>query len=242
MEINCDLGENLTFLENGTDRKFMNFVNAINIACTYHAGSNYIIEKTIENALEAGVSIGFHPSFKDIENFGRKEILLNLEQIKDLIFEQYQIIHLIASRLGAKIRHIKPHGALYNMSASTELYAKAIAQATIEIRHDLILLGLSGSYSVSEAQKLGLTTQSEVFADRAYDHNGKLISRSVAVAVLRDKNQIEKQARAFFENKEIETISREYISLKADTICVHSDTPAGLEIAKLLQKIKNEKI
>jgi 5-oxoprolinase (ATP-hydrolysing) subunit A len=241
MEINCDLGENLTFLENGLDEAFMHYVDAINIACGYHAGSKYIIEKTLETALENNVHIGFHPSFDDFENFGRKEIVLSFEQIKSLIQDQYQIIMPIADKLGAIIRHIKPHGALYNMASRNEMYAQAIAEATFEINPTMILLGLSGSYSICEAEKIGLSAHNEVFADRAYTAMGHLVPRNIEGAVHQNMNKIKSQALALFQNKEIETIDNQFIKLEADTICVHSDTPDGLEIAKLLEQLRNEK-
>ncbi len=242
MEINCDLGEQILFLENGVDEAFMARVDAINIACTYHAGSAYIIEKTMENALKAKVHIGFHPGFNDKENFGRKEIQLSFEEIKNLIFDQYNIIYPIANRLGATIRHLKPHGALYNMAAANVAYARAIAQATLEIDTKLILLGLSGSFSISEAKNIGLSVQNEVFADRAYTLDGQLVARNIKGAVYENMFQVEEQVRSFFEKTKVKTIDNTYISLEADTICVHSDTQAGLEIAQLLQKIKHEKI
>jgi 5-oxoprolinase (ATP-hydrolysing) subunit A len=242
VEINCDLGENIVFVENGLDASFMKYVDAINIACTYHAGSSYIIEKTIENAIANNIKIGFHPSFKDVENFGRREINLSFLEIKDLIYAQYQIIKPIADRLGAYIRHVKPHGALYNMSAREEMYARAIAEASFEIDPNLILLGLSNSLSISEAQKLGLNTQNEVFADREYTVKGELVSRNIEGAVHTDLEKIRSQTTAFLENNNLETIENQMITLKVDTICVHSDTPAGLEIAKLIFELRNEKI
>jgi 5-oxoprolinase (ATP-hydrolysing) subunit A len=241
MEINCDLGESLIFLENGLDNAFMQYVDAINVACTFHAGSKFIIEKTIEAALERNIYIGFHPSFDDFENFGRKEIDLSFLQIKNIIYEQYLIIKPIADRLGANIRHLKPHGALYNMAAKNDIYAHAIAEATFEIDPKLIVLGLSGSLSISEAEKLGLSTQNEVFADRAYNSDGQLVSRNSEGAIHQDLEKIKRQALAFKERKEIETSDSQMIKLKAETICVHSDTPDGLEIAKLLHQLLHEK-
>jgi 5-oxoprolinase (ATP-hydrolysing) subunit A len=240
MEINCDLGEHIEFLENGLDASFMQYVDAINIACTYHAGSNYIIEKTIENALENNVRIGFHPSFKDLKNFGRLEMELSFDEIKDLIHEQYQIIYPIAAKFDVNIKHLKPHGALYNMAARDIMYAQAIAEATFEIDPYMILLGLSGSCSISEGRKIGLFVQNEVFADRAYNSSGQLVSRNSEGAVHSNIELIKSQALAFIRNEEIETIDNHMIKLKSETICVHSDTPAGLQIAKLLQQLIHE--
>jgi 5-oxoprolinase (ATP-hydrolysing) subunit A len=240
MEINCDLGENLEFLENGLDEAFMQEVDAINIACTYHAGSEYIILKTLENALKYDVQIGFHPSYNDFENFGRIDYELKTFEIKDLIFEQWQIISNVAFKIGAEIRHIKPHGALYNRAAKDQTYAKAIAEAVFEINPNLILYGLSGSFSILEAQKIGLRIKNEVFADRAYGTTGALISRNVIGAVHSDIHKIEAQARAFYQGKAIESNDGNTLFLKADTICVHSDTLGGLEIVRLIKKIRNE--
>jgi 5-oxoprolinase (ATP-hydrolysing) subunit A len=242
MIINCDLGESLAAYQSGLDADFMGLVDAVNIACTYHAGSEYIILKTVENAIKNKVLIGFHPGFNDTQNFGRKELTLSEAQVKFLIFEQYEIFQKVVKPLNVRINHMKPHGALYNMSAQNQNYARAIASALFEIDPNIELYGLAESYLVSEGLKAGLKVKNEVFADRKYDKDRKLLSRELyPSAVLHDFSEIEAQARALINQEPILSHEGVYINLKAETICVHSDTPSGLEIAKLLKKIVSEK-
>jgi UPF0271 protein len=230
IDINCDLGESLHFLESGHDEALMRFVHSVNIACGFHAGDDYILEKTIENALKYGLNIGAHPGFEDRKNFGRIEIELSENQIMDLISIQIEKLEKTAG----KLHHVKPHGALYNMAAKRTDYARAVAQAVANYDHNLILYGLSGSKSILEAQKIGLKTRSEVFADRGYHSDTSLVSRKTAGAILKDSEQIKLQVQAFANNTPFLSIEGAQITVKAETICIHSDTSNALEIAKLV--------
>lgn len=231
IDINCDLGEAIKFLESGHDESLMAYIDSANIACGFHAGDEYIMSKTVENSLKHGLKIGAHPGFNDKDNFGRINHELTENQIIDLISVQLEALKRLA---GNQLVHIKPHGALYNMAAKREDYAKAIARAVFEFDSSLVLYGLSGSKSISEAEKIGLKTCSEVFADRGYLANGNLAPRTTGGAVLNDKAIIKKQVYAFVSSSAIETLDGSSIHLKAETICIHSDTENAQEIAKLV--------
>src|SRR5688572_10078474 len=163
LDINCDMGEGI-----GNDEAIMPFVNSANIACGFHAGNGSTIRHTIQLALKHGVNIGAHPSFRDKENFGRKEMHLNADKVYALVLEQLIKIDLIAKEEGASLHHVKPHGALYNMAARDGQLSKTIAQAVMDFNENLILYGLSGSLLIREGKLMGLNTANEVFADRTY--------------------------------------------------------------------------
>ncbi len=230
-DINCDLGESIKFLESGHDESLMQYINSVNIACGFHAGDDYIMNKTVENSLKHGLKIGAHPGFNDNVNFGRINLELNENQIIDLRSVQLKSLKRLA---GDQLVHIKPHGALYNMAAQREDYARAIAKGVFEFDSSLILYGLSGSKSISEAEIMGLKAYSEVFADRGYLENGSLSPRTTTGAVLKDKARIQEQIYAFVNSSTVKALDGSSIHLKAETICIHSDTENALEIAKLV--------
>ena len=174
IDLNCDLGEGCA-----NDNEIMPLISSANIACGYHAGDEHTIEQTIKSALKNNVAVGAHPSFFDKENFGRKEFLLSEDEYYKLIIEQLSIIQKIAKKCGTKLHHVKPHGALYNVSAKNKSIANIIAKAVNDFDKNLILYGLSGSYSISEAEKYKLKTASEVFADRTYQSDGSLTPRGL---------------------------------------------------------------
>jgi UPF0271 protein len=232
IDINCDMGESIDFLEMGHDEALMSYVSSINIACGFHAGSEFIMQETIKNSKRHKLKIGAHPGFEDINNFGRIDQELRFEEIKELVKTQIEILSRIAFFEGEILTHVKPHGALYNMSAKREDYAKAISEAVFEINPSLRLYGLSGSESISEAKKIGLNTVEEVFADRAYMSDGSLSSRNLAGSVLNDLKKVKIQALALIKGDKISTIDGHFISLKADSICIHSDSPHAISFAK----------
>ena len=241
IDINCDMGESKDFLDSGHDKLLMQYISSVNIACGFHAGNSEIMTETVKNAIQYGLKIGAHPGFDDKENFGRKEIELTYNEIVDLVTVQICSLLEITKSLGVKLNHIKPHGALYNMSASREDYAIAIADAVLKIDQDLILVGLSGSLSISIAEKKGLKCYNEVFADRAYTNDGKLASRNLHGSVFNDIKDVLNQTESFLFKKPLKTIDGGDLLISADTICIHSDTPSAILFAESIHKIVSEK-
>ncbi|MCP9764531.1 LamB/YcsF family protein [Lacihabitans soyangensis] len=239
IDINCDMGESLDFLFSGHDEALMAFINSVNIACGFHAGSQEIMERTIENAHKYDLNIGAHPGFDDKPNFGRNEMELSFAEVKELVSAQLLIIDKVLKAKGIKMNHVKPHGALYNMSAKNTEYARAIAEAVYEFDNDLILFGLSGSVSISEAQKKGLKTYAECFADRSYQSDGSLANRSLPNALKSDIEDIKKQTHSLVNGSAINTLDGRLIELQCDTICIHSDTPNAIEFAKAIYDVVN---
>jgi UPF0271 protein len=231
IDLNCDMGEGI-----GNDETIMPYVSSANVACGYHAGNENTIWETIELAQKYKVSIGAHPSFLDKENFGRKEIDLSAENIYELVAQQLILFDEIISDADTSMQHVKPHGALYNMSAKNISIANAIANAVKDHNTHLILFGLSGSHSISEAKAVGLKTASEVFADRTYQDNGGLTSRSQPNPLIEDADKAIQQVLQMIKEGKVTTISGKIIPVVAETICLHSDGKHAPEFAKQIHK------
>ena len=229
IDINCDMGEGI-----GNDEMIMPFISSANIACGYHAGNETIIKQTIELAQKNNVAIGAHPSFFDKENFGRTEVNLGADKIYDIIILQLRLIDNIAKHLHAKLHHVKPHGALYNMSGKDPVIANAIANAVKDFDEDLILFGLSGSHSIKEAGLLNLKTASEVFADRTYQDDGTLTPRSQPNALIEEVDRSVQQALQMIKEGTVTSVNGNKISITADTICIHGDGKNAIEFAKAI--------
>lgn len=217
------------------DALLMPLISSANIACGFHAGDKDTMKKTIGLALENGVAIGAHPGFKDPANFGRTELHIALPRLFDLITEQIHILQNIADVFGAKIHHVKPHGALYNMAARDAKMARTIAAAVKAIDPQLILYGLSGSHLISEAAAIQLKTASEVFADRSYQNDGSLTPRSQAGAMIETTGESVKQVLQMVLENSVTTTGHQTIIIKAETICVHGDGKHAVVFAKTIR-------
>ncbi|PWT90835.1 MAG: LamB/YcsF family protein [Acidobacteria bacterium] len=235
IDINCDMGEGI-----GNDEAIMPWISSVNIACGYHAGDENIMRTTIELALKNNVAIGAHPSFFDKENFGRIEMNLSETEIYDLVLLQVRTIDRIVKRKKAKLHHVKPHGALYNMSAKDQHVARAIGQAVKDFDDTLILFGLSGSYSVIEAKKMGLKAAHEAFADRTYQDDGSLTSRSTRYALIEDVDKSVTQALQIAKEKTVTSLDGKKIPIEVETICIHGDGKNAIELARRISQIMRQ--
>jgi UPF0271 protein len=227
IDINCDMGEGI-----GNDEFIMPFISSANIACGYHASNEDIMKRTIELCIRHQVAIGAHPSFFDRENFGRTEIHLSRSAIYDLVVNQVHFLNKIAIYSGASLHHVKPHGALYNMSAKNRELAVTIAEAVKDVDENLILYGLSGSHSIPAAKQTGLKTASEVFADRTYQDDGTLTPRSKANALIEEEEKAVQQALQMVKEGTVTTVSGKKFPIVAETICIHGDGKQAVEFAK----------
>jgi len=220
----------------GNDATIMPLISSANIACGYHAGDAVTMQQTIELCIQHHVAIGAHPSFYDTENFGRTEINLPVQELYELITQQLFIFNEVALSLNQKIHHVKPHGALYNLSAKDQLTANIIARAIKDFDSDLILYGLSGSHSITEAKKVGLKTASEVFADRTYQDDGSLTPRSQPNALLENTEDAIQQVVQMIKEKTVTTLSGKKIPITADTICIHGDGKNAVAFAQTISQ------
>jgi len=226
-DINCDTGEGI-----GNDELIMPFISSANIACGYHAGDIETMRSTIELCIKYNIAVGAHPSFYDRDNFGRTEMHLSPNEIYELITQQLIIFNEVLSLSDKKINHVKPHGALYNMSAKDVFIAATIAKAVKEFDSSLILFGLSGSHSISEAKTIGLKTASEVFADRTYQDDGSLTPRSQTGALIEDEEKAIQQVLQMIQNGTVTTVSGKKIQIAAETVCIHGDGKNAVAFAK----------
>jgi UPF0271 protein len=237
IDLNCDMGEGI-----GHDAAIMPYISSANIACGFHAGSGDLIRRTIELAQHHGVRIGAHPSFRDKEHFGRKEFHLSADKVYALVIEQLIRIDLIAKEKNAVLHHVKPHGALYNMAARDPQLARTVAQAVKDFNEDLVLFGLSGSSLISEGRALGLTTASEVFADRTYLDDGSLTPRSQMHALIENVEDCLRQVLQIVQRGTITALSGKIIPIEADTICIHGDGRYAVGFARKIREALGEPI
>lgn len=225
-DFNCDMGEGI-----GNEAALLPYIRSANIACGYHAGDTETMRNTILHCMEHQVRIGAHPSFADRENFGRQMQSLPEMELYELIIGQLRDLQEIARSLGTDLQHLKPHGALYNLSAKDPLTARVIAAAVKDVEPQLVLYGLSGSHSISEAKKAGLLTASEVFADRSYQDDGSLTPRHLAGALIHDPQQAVEQVLQMIRTGRVTAVSGNSVPVCAETICIHGDGPNAVELA-----------
>lgn len=218
----------------GNDELIMPFISSASIACGYHAGDVNTIYQTVELAMKHNVAIGAHVSYLDKSNFGRTEMNLSSDEVYELVEQQLIILKEIADLFDKPLTHVKPHGALYNQSSKDKVLANTIARAVKDFDHQLTLFGLSGSHSISEAELLGLKTANEVFADRSYQDDGSLTSRSQTNAMIEDTAAMIKQVLQMINEGTVTSVTGKIIPIKAETICIHGDGKHAVGFAKAI--------
>ena len=236
ININCDLGESSKFCSTENDPLLLKIVNSANIACGYHAGDKPTMEKTVRISKENNVSIGAHPSFNDPENFGRKRVNLSSSEISKLIVDQINILSNIASISGIEVTHVKPHGALNNMACEDYELAKTISESIIQVSKDLIFLVPTGSQMEKAGKKLGMRIAAEIFADRNYEDDGNLVSRSKDNAMITNPDIAKKHVIKMVENQALNCYSGKQIPCEIDSICVHGDGESAVSTAKQIKE------
>jgi len=238
IDINCDMAEGV-----GNEKELMPFISSANIACGYHAGNEELMKETIDLCLKYNVTIGAHPSFPDRENFGRTYMSIPLVEVSKIVADQIEMLKNIADTQGARLHHVKPHGALYNMAAKDSALANCIASAIKILDANLVLYGLSQSAMISEAQKVNLKVANEVFADRTYQLDGSLTPRTQPNALITNEQDAISQAIRFAKENKVNAVDGVDIELKADTICLHGDGAHAVDFARLIySRFKVEQI
>jgi UPF0271 protein len=238
MDINCDMGEIAAHVSDGTQEALMQSVTSVNIACGGHAGNAAIMRSTIEQAMRAGVAIGAHPGYEDREHFGRVEMDLSPEEIAASVERQLRALERVAHACGAKIVHVKPHGALYNQAARDRSIARTIAAGVARWRRDVALVGLAGpagTTMLTEFREAGFAVLAEAFADRRYEADGALRSRKFEDALIHDPIAAGAQAARIARGEGVVAVGGALVPLDAQTLCVHGDTPGAVEIAKAVR-------
>jgi UPF0271 protein len=231
IDLNCDMGELPEAVTGGTQELLMPYLTSVNVACGAHAGDEQMMRVTIEQALRFKLAIGAHPGYADRVHFGRIELHVSEKEIADSVFEQIQTLADIAAACGATITHVKAHGALYNQAARDPAVARAIADGVARWRRDVVLIGLAGSPMLDAFREAGFVVAAEAFADRRYESDGSLRSRKFADALILDPAQAAQQALRIAERGSVIVGDRAEVAVRAQTICIHSDTPGAPQIA-----------
>ena len=236
IDLNSDLGESFGPWPMGDDAALMDSITSANVACGFHAGDPGAMRETIALARERGVAIGAHPGFQDLVGFGRREMKASATEVEDLVLYQVSALAGMASAQGVRLQHVKAHGALYNMACRDRVLADAIAKAVAGFDRSLILFGLPDSELLRAGKAAGLTTAAEVFADRAYDADGSLTSRTKPGSVIHDRQAVVERAIRMVKERQVVATDGSTIALEADTICLHGDTQGAATLARAVRQ------
>lgn len=240
MDLNCDMGESFGAYRIGRDEDLLRFVSSCNIACGFHAGDPRTMRRTVRLALERGVAIGAHPGLPDLAGFGRREMRVSPDEAYEMTVYQLGALEAFVRSEGGRLRHVKAHGALYNMAAADAALAEAIAEAVRKVDPGLILFGLANSEWIRAGARAGLRTAGEAFADRAYRADGTLVPRSEPDALIREEEQAVAQALRIAETGVVVTGDGMEVALAADTICLHGDGEHALPFARRVREALEE--
>jgi len=236
VDLNADLGESFGTYKLGLDEELLNHITSANIACGFHAGDYMVMQKTVSMAVSKNVGVGAHPGFPDLQGFGRRNMHMKPEEVRNLVIYQIGALQAFAKAEGTQLKHVKPHGALYNMAAADSELARAIAEAVKEVAPETILLALANSEMVKAAQDVGIKVAQEVFADRAYNPDGTLVPRSIPGAVIQDPTQATERALRMVLEGKVTAIDGQEVHIVADSICVHGDNPQAVKLASNIRK------
>ena len=232
IDINSDLGESEEALANGTDFELMRYITSANIACGGHAGDEHTMRETVAAAKKLNVAVGAHPGYPDRANFGRIESALSAAEIEASVQDQIASLVEVADSLSATVVHVKPHGALYHAAHRSREVAQALGRAVLAINPKMIMVGQAGSPALEVWRSMGLQCAAEAFADRAYEPDGTLRKRSLPGALLDDPARAAQQAVDIAVRHNVAAGDGSQLSVEANTICIHSDTPGSVAIAR----------
>jgi UPF0271 protein len=235
VDLNCDMGESFGAYRIGADASVFPYITSANVACGFHGGDPTVMRSTLARAREVGVSVGAHPGLPDLIGFGRRSMDVTPDEVYDMMVYQIGALLGVARVTDSPVRHVKAHGALYNMAAVKRELAAAIARAVRDVDRSLILFGLPGSLLVSEGEAAGLTTAGEAFADRNYMSDGTLVSRRRPDAQVHDADEAVRRAVRMVRDGKVTAIDGAELSMKVDTICIHGDGPHAAEFAQRLR-------
>ena len=236
IDLNADLGESFGPWPMGTDEALMASISSANVACGFHAGDPSVMRRTVALAKASGVAVGAHPGFPDLVGFGRREMSATPDEVADMVLYQVAALAGVAASQGVRLQHVKPHGALYNMAVRNRELAEAIARGIAAFDRKLILFGLPDSELLRAGAKSGLRVAAEVFADRAYEPDGSLASRSKPGSVIHDQQEVVARAVGMVRDGVVTATNGSVINLRADTLCLHGDTPGAATLARLVRE------
>ncbi|MCI8454610.1 MAG: 5-oxoprolinase subunit PxpA [Lachnospiraceae bacterium] len=236
VDLNSDLGESFGNYTIGMDEEILKYVSSANVACGWHAGDAVVMGRTVALAGEFGVAVGAHPGFPDLMGFGRRNMAVTPDEAKAYVKYQLGALTAFTKSMGLQVQHVKPHGALYNMAAVDAKLARAMCEAVYEVDQEILFMGLAGSEMIRAAKEVGLRAANEVFADRAYNDDGTLVSRKLPGAVIKDKAEAIRRVVRMVKEGKVESINGNDIAIQADSVCVHGDNPKALEFVKNIRE------
>ncbi len=243
VDLNCDVGESFGVYQIGNDAELLNHVGSCNVACGFHAGDPATMRRTVRLAAERGVAIGAHPGLPDLVGFGRRSMELTPQQAFDMVLYQVGALYGFVTAQGTTLRHVKPHGALYNMAAADPAIAAAIAEAVVKINPLLVLIGLAGSYLISAGKQAGLTVANEAFADRTYQSDGTITPRRLTNAHITEAEEAANRSLRMVQAGRVQCEDGSELVVQADTLCIHGDNPHAILFAQTIrQKLVSEGI
>jgi len=240
VDLNSDLGESFGNYKLGLDEEVLKYVTSVNIACGWHAGDPMIMEKTVNMAVFNDLGIGAHPGYPDLMGFGRRNMDITPKEARAYMLYQLGALYAFAKTAGAKIQHVKLHGAFYNAASVKPGLAEEIINGILEFDKNVILLALSGSYIAKRAMEKGLKVAQEVFADRAYNPDGTLVSRKIPGSVIHDIDEAIKRVKKMVLTGKVTAIDGSEISISVDSICVHGDNPEAVSFVHMIRKSLEE--
>ncbi|GIO96669.1 UPF0271 protein YcsF [Paenibacillus lautus] len=241
VDLNCDMGESYGAYRLGNDTELLRCITSANIACGFHAGDPAVMRATVRQAIESGAAIGAHPGLPDLAGFGRRRMEITPAEAYDMVTYQIGALMAFSIQEGSGLQHVKPHGALYNMAATSRPLADAIASAIKHIDPTLILYGLAGSELIAAGETVGLRTASEVFADRTYQDDGTLTPRNLPDALITDPEAAVTQVVRMVKDRVVVSLSGKVIPIMADTVCIHGDgAHASLFASTLRSRLEAE--
>ncbi|RDB64567.1 hypothetical protein C1878_01585 [Gordonibacter sp. 28C] len=240
IDLNSDLGESFGRYTLGLDDQIIPLVSSANVACGQHAGDPMVMRDTVRMAADAGIAIGAHPGYPDLQGFGRRDMNLTPDEAYSYMLYQIGALQAFCAAAGVPLRHVKPHGQLYNHAAIDPELAAALAQAVRDVDDRLVLVGLANGALVDEGRKLGLTTAEEFFTDRNYTDEGKLVNRNDPAALIRSEEEAIERVKNAIRDGAILSVNGKLIDLHPDTICVHGDSPTALAFVRRTREALEE--
>lgn len=236
LDLNCDMGEGFGVYRAGDDEQLLQYVTSANVACGFHAGDPGTMARTVRLAVAAGVCVGAHPSLADLQGFGRREMAVSPAEVYDAVAYQLGALQAMAKAAGTRVRHVKTHGALYNMAARNEPLSEAIARAVKDVDSSLVLYAPAGTLSVTVARDVGLRVLCEVFGDRTYQDDGTITPRKLPRAMITSLQEAVAQVKDMLHGGFVRSLSGRQVPIEADTLCIHGDQPGAVVFARGLRQ------
>ena len=240
IDLNCDMGESFGAYTIGMDPAVMKFITSANIACGWHAGDPLVMGRTVQMAAENKVGIGAHPGYPDLIGFGRRNMDCTADEVRHYVVYQIGALQAFCRAQGVNLRHVKPHGALYLTAVDNEMVARAVAEAIVSVDPDLMyvaLAGAKGELMTRIGREVGLKVVYEAFPDRAYTPEGTLVSRRLPGAVIHDPTEVSERALRMAKENQIIAVDGTSISIEAQTLCVHGDTPTAVKLVESIRQV-----